>query len=492
MSSRTLPGWLLGLLAVALWTGCSWIFDDSAPELPLVGERPVMERFLKLNVKTARDAFVLLDASNKPWALIPELPELPPGLPDGIVLPNLPESVRLVRLEPQEDPATATTYPSQYLAITGRSAYIMVVPGLLDPSLKDKSVLLTRVRPGEPPQLVGKFPEGTPQLLLSSNERTGVMLSVSSKSKSLRIFRLDGSGEPRELPIPDGVDPARPLEKGRFQLDATGERLIVQDGNDLVTVYETLAGGGQKSLGKQLRTWILDGQQTALLLCGEGGLTRLPLDGSAARVLDKAPCSTEILRTLSISGQRVVLYKSGEGLRQVGEDGTTSPSLRLESAGQLLAIGPAYELLYSTDSALTYGAGIGSGWLHDVQVMERGRRPIWSGDRRRLRYLEWAARSDSAGDFHSRLLATGDVLRLARNVRVWSELPDGRVLAVSNAVPKGAHNRIILIDEATEQARWVADSSRDFLPIAGTTDLLVKVVVGQTGWDIRRVPIPTR
>ena len=52
MSSRTLPGWLLGLLAVALWTGCSWIFDDSAPELPLVGERPVMERFLKLNVMT--------------------------------------------------------------------------------------------------------------------------------------------------------------------------------------------------------------------------------------------------------------------------------------------------------------------------------------------------------------------------------------------------------------------------------------------------------
>ena len=209
-------------------------------------------------------------------------------------------------------------------------------------------------------------------------------------------------------------------------------------------------------------------------------------------MLDKAPCSTEILRTLSISGQRVVLYKSGEGLRQVGEDGAAPPSLRLESLGQLLAIGPAYELLYSTDSALTYGAGIGSGWLHDVQVMERGRRPIWSGDRRRLRYLEWAARSDSAGDFHSRLLATGDVLRLARNVRVWSELPDGRVLAVSNAVPKGAHNRIILIDEATEQARWVADSSRDFLPIAGTTDLLVKVVVGQTGWDIRRVPIPTR
>jgi hypothetical protein len=40
-----------------------------------------------------------------------------------------------------------------------------------------------------------------------------------------------------------------------------------------------------------------------------------------------------------------------------------------------------------------------------------------------------------------------------------------------------------------EQARWVADSSREFLFVPGSSDLLVKVVIGQTGWDIRRVPI---
>lgn len=180
--------------------------------------------------------------------------------------------------------------------------------------------------------------------------------------------------------------------------------------------------------------------------------------------------------------------RSGEGLRQVPEDGSGSPRVRLDP-GQLLAIGPGGELLYSTDPALTYGAGIGNGFLGDTQVMERGRRPTRSADRKRLRYLEWAARSDSAGDFHSRLLATNEVLRLACNVRAFNELGDGRVLAVSNSVPKGAHNRIIVIDEAASEARWVANSSREYQFIPGSTDLLVKVVIGQTGWDVRRVPI---
>jgi hypothetical protein len=80
-------------------------------------------------------------------------------------------------------------------------------------------------------------------------------------------------------------------------------------------------------------------------------------------------------------------------------------------------------------------------------------------------------------------------MRLARNVRQFGELGDGRVLAASNSVPRGTHNRIIVIDEQQKQARWVADSSREFLFVPGSSDLLVKVVIGQTGWDIRRVPI---
>ena len=97
--------WQVAGLALCL-TGCSWVFDDSAPELPLIGDPPVMERYLRLNQKTARDVFLLLDAADKPWAVLPELPSLPVGLPEGITLPNLPETLRLVRLDPQEDPQT--------------------------------------------------------------------------------------------------------------------------------------------------------------------------------------------------------------------------------------------------------------------------------------------------------------------------------------------------------------------------------------------------
>lgn len=486
---RVVAGWLW-VLCTVLWAGCSWIFDDTEPELPLVGDPPVMERFLKLNQKTARDAFVVYDASDKPWAVIPELPELPAGIPDGVTLPNLPELIRLVRLDPQEDPTTAATYPSQYLQLTLRSLYIMVTPQLLDPQSKDKTVFLSRVRPGQPLELFGQFPEGTPVLLVSSNEQVGVMISQSSKSRALRAFRMDGSMETRDIPIPEGVDPSKPFDKGRYQLDGSGERFIVQDGKDVITVYETRAKGGQLSLGKQARTWILDSRQTALLFCGDGGLVRLPLDGSAAMALDSLPCSQEVFRLTSISGTRVVLYKSGDGLRQVTEDGSSAAIWRMDAIGQLLAVGPSGELLYSTDPALTYGAGIGNGFLGSQQVMERGRRPSWSSDHKRLRYLEWAARSDSAGDFHSRLFASDEVLRIARNVRSFSEIPDGRVVAVSNSVPKGTHNRIIVVDENAQQARWVAQSSRDYLLILGSSDLLAKVVVGQTGWDIRRVPIP--
>ena len=223
---RVVAGWLW-VLCTVLWAGCSWIFDDTAPEMPLVGDPPVMERFLKLNQKTARDAFVVYDASDKPWAVIPELPELPAGIPDGVTLPNLPELIRLVRLDPQEDPTTAATYPSQYLQLTLRSLYIMVTPQLLDPQSKDKTVFLSRVRPGQPLELFGQFPEGTPVLLVSSSEQVGVMISQSSKSRALRAFRMDGSMETRDIAIPEGVDPSKPFDKGRYQLDGSGERFIV-------------------------------------------------------------------------------------------------------------------------------------------------------------------------------------------------------------------------------------------------------------------------
>lgn len=489
---RFLCGLALSFLCGSV--GCSFVFDDSAPDIVLVGEAPVVERFPKLNVQPARDVFLVYDSLGKPWAVIPELPELPFEIPDGVTLPTLPETIRLVRLDPQEDPTTAATFPSRYLLLSQRSLYIMITPQILSPDSKDKSVLLTRLRPLESPQFLGKFPEGTPLLLLSSDENIGVLLSQSSKSKTFRIFSMttkDGTSNTlRELPIPDGVDPEKPLEKGRFVLDGTGEHLIVQDGNSVITLYETKAGGSQLSLGKQTRSWSLNAQKNALLLCNEGGLSRLPLNGTPAQRLDADSCSQDIFRLTTQDGVRTVLYKSGEGLRQVPEDGSQGPRLRLSFIGQFFGLSQKQELLYSTDDAVTYGAGIGNGLLEGRPVFEIGRRPAFSQDQTRLRVLEWAARSDGAGDLQTRWLDSDQVLHLARNVRMFAETTDGRVVAASYSIPKGTHNQVIVIDEIAKQALWVADSSREFLLIPGTTDALVKVVIGQTGWDIRRTPIP--
>ena len=81
-------------------------------------------------------------------------------------------------------------------------------------------------------------------------------------------------------------------------------------------------------------------------------------------------------------------------------------------------------------------------------------------------------------------------LLLAKNVRQWSEVTPGQVLAISNAAGRGIYNRLILIDEGQRQARYVIDSARDFLRIPGRDELIVQVVHGQTGFDIYRVPIP--
>lgn len=487
--SKTATLWALCLFHL----GCSWVFDDSAPGIPLLGEPPSLSSFPKLNVQPAREVYLLSDAQGLPWAALAELPVLPANLPEEVTLPDLPETVRLVRLTPQENPDTALTFPSQYLQVTTRALYVWVTPELLSPNSRDKTMFLSRLGPGEPPLPLGKFPEGAPFLLIAPGEQ--VAMHLSRGSKNLRIVRMDGSGLTREVPIPNGVDPAKPLEKGRFAFDGQGAQLVVQDGDDQITVYDTSASRAY-SLGKRPRTWSLDSTKSALLFCTENGLYRRQLDGTEGgekdtTQLDDQPCSQEIFRQVVYQGTRHLLYKSGDGLKMVAENGSSPPVWRLSVIGQLLATGPGGELLYSNDPPATYGSGIGDGFLGDTQVLYRGRRPVFSADGSRLRYLEWAARSDGAGDLYTRTLPANEALHLARNVRNFAGTPDGRVLAASHSVPRGTHNRVIVIDETAQEARWVADGSRDFVLIPGTNEVLVKVVALHTGWDIRRAPIPT-
>ncbi|MFO0573523.1 MAG: hypothetical protein U1A78_05975 [Polyangia bacterium] len=481
-------GVVLGLCA-ALLAACSWIFDDTPPDLPLAGEPVDLSRLPKLNAGPARDVYLLRDGGGLPWAVIVEA-----ATTDLTVPPlSLRDTIRMVRLAPPADAAAEEVLPARVSAVANRSVFILEPPvppkvGEL-PDLMAPTTLVV-ARPGGWRSGPLMLPSGNPILSVSGNDAACVYVAQRPDAKLMYLLRSDGSYR-RELPLPAGVDPMKVLEKARLSLLDDGSALLVQDAMDQVTLYGTQSET-QVALGKQPRTFLFDREQRALLTCSDSGVLRVPLDGSAAIRLDSAPCSADILRLDGRQRGDSLLFKSGEALRQVPQLGG-APGFEVLAApvGQLMALGPMGELLYSRDPPLRYGAGIGDGWLGERQIMERGRRPAWSGDARRIRWLEGAARSDNTGELTSLELATGAALTLARNTRTFSELSDGRVLAIANAAQRGPHNRLVVVDEAKQQARFVAASARDFIRLPGDGEVLLKVISGQF-IDVQRVAIPPR
>ena len=159
---------------------------------------------------------------------------------------------------------------------------------------------------------------------------------------------------------------------------------------------------------------------------------------------------------------------------------------------QLLLVGPDEQLVYSTDPQGRWANNASDGWLGDWQFMKRGRSVGFSFSGKRLRWLEGAATLNGSGDLLSAAGPGEEPLRLARNVTRYGELSDGRVLALSNAAFWGTQNRIIVIDEQTRTAAWVADSASAFMYVPGSRDLLVFLTTGGTSFDLVRVTIPRK
>lgn len=472
--------WLLGLGASA----CSWTFDDSAPEVPLLGTPIPPEQFVKLNVEPARDDLILTDRDGNPWVAITAAAPL-----TLIPLPQQRDTVHLIRLDAEAptDGRERLDVTADHTLVSYRAVYLVEPPSGAAKSDPSQPTAVTVFFPGVPPTAqTFMFPSGSETLNIDYNTDESFVYWVP-KAKDPRVFitRTDGSFQ-RTLPPPKGYDAPESLGRIRFFFDGSGEHLFVQDGDRRPVSYST-RNDKSVDLGVQPVALLFSSPQTALISCAEGGVKRVALDGSGEVVLDSAPCDPDILRN---SGSRIY-YKSGADLRSAAVDGSAPSQVALMGpVGQLFAVSPKWGFVYSLDGPITYGSGIGDGWLGDWKFMQRGRRPGFSGDGTRLRWLENAARSDNSGDLSSATIADRQAGQLARNVRTTSELADGRVLAISNAAFKGTQNRLIVIDEASRTARWVVDSARDFLRIPGTQDLLVKIIVGQLGFDIRRVPIP--
>lgn len=483
--------WAL-LAGTVLLAGCSYIFDDGAPAFPLLGDPILPSRYPQMNVQMgpARDVYLLQGAETTAdhdsyWAALPEAqPEVWPP-PE-----HWPEHVRLIRLVDgvRED------WTADQIQYGGSMLYLFQRPPEGDPGPTKLQVR----RPGAVDP-VGRFdlpPDGG-VMLLAPNDTSFAYVTTGKGKPKILLRRTDGS-RPRDVSLPEGFESSQPTDQTRLFMEPKGDFFVTQDATGLIRTFSTISAT-DRMLGQFDYDAVLDSRARALFCCGKRGLVRLDLVPGTAQTLDPMPCQAALLR---LSGGAVYYGRDG-ALYTVDAAGGTPAYVALptggEPVGQLLGVGPGPEraLAYSLNPALLYGPGIGDGWLGDWQFMQRGRRPTWSVDSEasRIRWLENAARSDSTGELMSALIADRDRVRplmLARNVRQWLEVSPGRVLAISNAAGRGVYNRLIDIDENRGEAHWLVDSARDFIRIPGTDDLIVRIVHGQAGYDVYRVPIPRR
>jgi hypothetical protein len=218
------------------------------------------------------------------------------------------------------------------------------------------AVQLTLRRPGVADP-IGNFalPPGDGLLLAAANDTAFAYIPAKGDKGTFLLRRSDGSFA-RELPQP------------------RGEFFFSQDADNKLVAHSTMSNT-DRPLGTFDRDVILDSRTRTLYFCGMRGLVRLSIASPTPQTLDGSPCSPSILRLSSGS----ILYLRQDGLREISESGVAR-LLVPAPIGQLLAVGPNGSLVYSSDPPLTYGAGIGDGWIGDWRLMNRGRRPTYSID----------------------------------------------------------------------------------------------------------------
>lgn len=226
----------------------------------------------------------------------------------------------------------------------------------------------------------------------------------------------------------------------------------------------------ERPLGRELpagglRLVFADPTGRGLALCTSMGLWAVDLDAAAGspsaslRVLDPEPCGW-----MSFVNDRLLRYQHAIGqlgqeihVYQVPFDGSEQPLLEPQPA--LPADLPAGALVLSTcDGVSAYALGQGESWpTSDIRVRgrrisERGQYPRFSLDCRRIRWYEHS--EETPGELFSTRISDEEdqgTLRLGRNVVLWRELPDGRVLVASSVFPSG-DTRLVVVDEERVQA----------------------------------------
>jgi hypothetical protein len=178
-------------------------------------------------------------------------------------------------------------------------------------------------------------------------------------------------------------------------------------------------------------------------------------------------CGAQTATVAVATGERIdlpfdcidVRFTPGHELMIQASDGSVYAVPADGSAWTLVDKLPPYSIAAVHDRLIVHspgelGDGAYQGWLGAARVIEAGVGARFSADGRRLRWLEDAA--SGVGDLYSLDLASRMVRHLVRNVRQFDELPDGRLVALSNAASDGAWNRAVLVDEDAGECRWLA------------------------------------
>lgn len=480
MRRRARPTALLPLLLGLTVAGCQFQWDDLGGDLPTVGSPLPKSAMQKLNSGPASNSTFVYDRSERPYIVFNEAVETDQG--PGLAL----RVQRLVGEALDYYVLASEAYISTYafFVLTKEDA-----GGGPDNAATRLNVLEVGELDGARNFLV---PNGPALLFPSDDDRVMFYIVQDADVTEYDLLRLDGSFR-RKIPLPSGVEPIDPLAGMTFFFTGEGDaqRLVLRDADKNVTLYSTTAVQ-DVALGKMAGVIWSQASLERIFVCGADGLFAMSFDGQTKTLYDARPCATDFTQ-LGITDEHIY-YGVEQKLYRIPVAPGGTPELLDPSPRRLLHItldGEGGEhILTSSDPSSRYSNGAGTGFVGSWQFMERGRAARYKRDLSRVFWIEHAALPSGAGDLLTATVPGGTPLRLLRNVRKYTELDDGRLLATANVAFRGVHNRVVLVDTERREQRWVAEAATDFARIPGTNDIILELVASPESTDIYRATLP--
>lgn len=488
------------VLLVAMIAGCSYTFDSKEPELPLIGDEPNTPAMPHVNTAPVVQEWFVTGFDNGSW----------------LVMQHDDTTYRILSLTTDAPADVLTKDDFDSLYTTQHNLYIIkanptdmgappddggVAAQDATTDMGAQATVTLTIRPaGEKPGTKYIEPAGGALLFVGGGNDDVFTYMVGDKTLPGYVIQRRDNAFRRVIPWPKGVDAANPYGKGYFFWDAGQGQTFYDMDEDNRLVGHSAVDNTDIDLGIRTHSmaWVT---YTSLASCGTDGVRLFSVDGSSPEtILTNEACDA----TNFWINNGYVYYNAGTSIHKVPLDHSTPPVdvYDLGTKRLLSMTDPDDTVLYSTEPATTFIHGAGDGWLHprgggaDFKFMERGTGLLIYNDLTQLSWLEDSAEESGAGELMLLTLpepgvAGGTKVPLARNVRTYGFLADGRIICDDDHAFDGTQNRIVVLDQLRHHAQWVASSSNYVMGIPGATDFLVEVVNGDlNSHDLVRVPLP--